>query len=96
MGGKREVRSSDKMRDLDGTKEKGRPENEYQLLEDGSFIHVFVHSSLKRLLSECLLQIYNLGTWEAEGGGCKNVQDLSGLHSKFKSGLSNLESRSKL
>lgn len=49
----REAGSSDRVRDLNGTKEKGRPEYEYQLLEEGSFIYAFIHSFLKHLLSEC-------------------------------------------
>lgn len=55
--------------------------------------HSFIHfSSLKHLYQSAVVLIYNLNYlgWEAEGGGWEKIHDLSGLHSKFKDGLSNL------
>lgn len=49
MGGKRGQKL--KVRDLNGTKEKGRPEYEYQLLEEGSFIYSFFIP--QTFISEC-------------------------------------------
>lgn len=62
-----------------------------------SFIHLFIHPSNIYYQSAVVL-IYNLNYlgWEAEGGGWEKIHDLSGLHSKFKGGLSNLEPVSKL
>lgn len=54
-------------------------------------MHLFIHpSNIYYQSAVVLIYILNYLGWEAEGGGWEKIHDLSGLHSKFQDGLSNL------